>query len=84
MSQDHEQSPSIAEPGETGLPETGLPETRVPETGAPETGLPAVDDALAELSTLDDQPVSEHHERLSSAHDALHDALQAPTGANDS
>lgn len=56
----------------------------MPETGAPETGLPAVDDALAELSTLDDQPVSEHHERLSSAHDALHDALQAPTGANDS
>jgi len=45
---------------------------------APTTGLPAVDDALSRLADLDQRPVSEHHEPLAAAHEALHGELQSP------
>jgi hypothetical protein len=49
-------------------------------TGAPVTGLPAVDDALRALDDLDGRPVSEHHDALSAAHEALHESLQSSAG----
>lgn len=51
---------------------------------APVTGLPAVDDALSRLADLDELPVSEHHDALSAAHEALHEALQSPAGTAES
>jgi len=45
---------------------------------APATGLPAVDAALSVLVDIGEQPVSEHHDALSAAHEALHEALQSP------
>ena len=58
----HDQEPPVARVGTT----------------APATGLPAVDEALSGLADLDEQPVSEHHDALSAAHEALHEALQSP------
>jgi hypothetical protein len=52
----------------------GGPETTTARP-APVTGEEAVDQALAELSDLDAAPLSEHHERLAHAHDALHQVL---------
>ncbi len=50
----------------------------------PVTGEPGVDAALAGLDGLDDRPVGEHYDRLSRAHEALHEVLQSPTAAGDS
>jgi hypothetical protein len=41
----------------------------------PETGDPEIDRALAGLADLPDAPLSEHHDRLASAHEVLHRAL---------
>ena len=62
------------------MSEAAIPDQAQPVAeSAPSTGLPAVDDALARLADLDEQPVGEHHDRLSSAHEVLHDALQSPS-----
>ncbi|HEY5980407.1 MAG TPA: hypothetical protein VIT41_12305 [Microlunatus sp.] len=45
----------------------------------PATGLPVVDEALAQLTDLDQRPVSEHHAALAAAHEVLHDELQSPS-----
>ena len=46
------------------------------ESGTPpQTGEPAVDDALSGVQDLADRPLSEHHEHLSRAHEALHEVL---------
>lgn len=50
------------------------------ESGAPpQTGEPAVDDALSGVQDLAARPLSEHHEQLSRAHEALHDVLHEPS-----
>jgi hypothetical protein len=41
------------------------------------TGVRVVDDAMAQLTGLDEAPLSEHHERLQQAHAALQDALDS-------
>ena len=41
------------------------------------TGVREVDDAMAQLSGLDDAPLSEHHEQLQRVHAALQDALDS-------
>ncbi|MBA8795277.1 hypothetical protein FHX74_002905 [Friedmanniella endophytica] len=58
-----------AEPGRAGVPE---------RSATPSTGHAGVDDALAELDDLAERPLEEHHDRLSAAHERLHDALQQP------
>ena len=45
----------------------------------PSTGLPAVDEALARLAGLDEQPVTDHPEALAAAHEVLHAELQSPS-----
>lgn len=45
---------------------------------APETGDARVDDALRGVDDLDEAPVDEHAERLSTAHTALQDVLRTP------
>lgn len=45
----------------------------------PSTGIPTVDDALAPLAELAGRAVSEHHEALAVAHEALHRELQSPS-----
>lgn len=47
---------------------------------APVTGHPAVDAALAALADLDSAPLAEHHDRLTRAHAALHEALHGADG----
>lgn len=47
--------------------------------GPPITGEGAVDQALSGLSDLSSVPVSQHHDRLAQAHEALHQALH-PAG----
>jgi hypothetical protein len=49
----------------------------------PTTGLPEVDEALARLTALDEQPVGDHPDRLASAHETLHRALESPRGSDD-
>jgi hypothetical protein len=46
----------------------------------PTTGDTAVDEALASLATLDELPVTEHHDRFVRVHDALSAALDGRTG----
>lgn len=58
------------------------PVPRPPDT-TQTTGLPAVDEALERLADLDERPVSEHHEALAAAHEALHTELQSPSGRAD-
>ncbi|MET1004583.1 MAG: hypothetical protein ABWX96_03490 [Propionibacteriaceae bacterium] len=58
-------------PGTAARPELSHPGS------APETGVPAVDQAVASLAELDEAPLAEHHDRLASAHAALHDALSS-------
>lgn len=46
------------------------------DSGAPaQTGEPAVDDALSGVQDLAARPLSEHHDQLSRAHEALHEVL---------
>ena len=47
---------------------------------APVTGHPEVDAALAGLADLESAPLAEHHDRLTRAHTALHDALHEADG----
>ena len=42
---------------------------------APTTGDTEIDGALAELADLQTAPLSDHHDRLTAAHEVLHDAL---------
>ena len=46
-------------------------------TSPPVTGHVTVDDALGRLEDLASAPLSEHHDRLAKAHEALHEALDA-------
>ena len=41
----------------------------------PQTGDPEIDRALAELVDLPSAPLNDHHDRLASAHEVLHRAL---------
>jgi hypothetical protein len=41
----------------------------------PTTGNAAVDEALASLATIDELPVTEHHDQFARVHDALRAAL---------
>lgn len=47
-------------------------------TQRPQTGVDEIDAALTELDDLAELPVSEHHDRLSRVHEALHTALHQP------
>lgn len=54
------------------------------QSGRPRTGVDEIDAALTELDGLADQPVAEHHDRLSRVHEALHTALhQSSDGSAD-
>ena len=44
----------------------------------PPTGDATIDDALRELADLASAPLSDHHDRLAKAHEALHEALDPP------
>ncbi len=44
----------------------------------PHTGVDQIDDALTELDGIADQPVADHHDRLSRVHESLHTALHQP------
>lgn len=59
------------------------PATELPSTELPATGLPDVDAALARLTELAGRPVSEHPDELAAAHEALHRALDSPSGSGD-
>ena len=63
----------MSEPGtdEPGTDEPG----RLP---TPETGDARVDDALRAVAGLEDTPVDDHAERLSTAHHALQEVLRTP------
>ena len=55
-----------------------------PPREPPHTGVPAVDEAIGGLTGLDDEPLSDQHDRLAQAHSALQRALDAdphPDGA---
>ncbi|MGI3779276.1 MAG: hypothetical protein ACRYG2_00725 [Janthinobacterium lividum] len=45
-----------------------------------ETDDPRVDEALRGVDGLDEAPVDEHAERLSTAHSALQEVLRTPVG----
>jgi hypothetical protein len=47
-----------------------------PVTGPPHTGDAAIDDALLGLADLASAPLSDHHDRLAMAHEALHQTLE--------
>lgn len=55
------------------------PTTPAP-AGPPEVDHPALAAALSEIRDLEDQPLSEHHERLQSVHDTMHAVLN-PTAS---
>ena len=57
-------------------PEEGAGTPDPPAPAAPTTGDPAIDDALQGLRDLPSIPLSEHHDRLAQAHEALHTALE--------
>jgi hypothetical protein len=44
----------------------------------PLTGNATIDDALLGLADLASSPLSDHHDRLAKAHEALHEALDPP------
>jgi hypothetical protein len=44
-------------------------------TTPPPTGNATIDDALLGLADLASAPLSDHHDRLAKAHEALHEAL---------
>ncbi|HEX5907211.1 MAG TPA: hypothetical protein VFY56_09355 [Propionibacteriaceae bacterium] len=45
-------------------------------TGPPQIGHAAIDDALLGLADLASAPLSDHHDRLAMAHEALHQTLE--------
>jgi hypothetical protein len=47
-------------------------------TTPPLTGNAAIDDALRGLADLASAPLSDHHDRLAKAHEALHETLDPP------
>ena len=47
-------------------------------TNPPLTGNVTIDDALRGLADLASAPLSDHHDRLAKAHEALHEALDPP------
>ena len=47
-----------------------------PVASPPQTGHAAIDDALLGLGDLGSAPLSDHHDRLATAHEALHQALE--------
>jgi hypothetical protein len=47
-------------------------------TTPPLTGNATIDDALRGLADLASAPLSDHHDRLAKAHEALHEALDPP------
>ena len=47
-------------------------------TTPPLTGNATIDDALLGLADLTSAPLSDHHDRLAKAHEALHEALNPP------
>jgi hypothetical protein len=47
-------------------------------TSPPLTGNATIDDALLGLADLASAPLSDHHDRLANAHEALHEALDPP------
>jgi hypothetical protein len=47
-------------------------------TSPPLTGNATIDDALLGLADLASAPLSDHHDRLAKAHEALHEALDPP------
>lgn len=47
-------------------------------TSPPLTGNATIDDALLGLADLASAPLSDHHDRLAKAHEALHEALEPP------
>jgi hypothetical protein len=47
-------------------------------TRPPLTGNATIDDALLGLADLESAPLSDHHDRLAKAHEALHEALDPP------
>jgi hypothetical protein len=49
-----------------------------PATSPPETGHASIDDALLGLADLASAPLSDHHDRLATAHEVLHKALDRP------
>jgi hypothetical protein len=49
-----------------------------PVTGPPQTGHATIDDALLGLADLASAPLSDHHDRLATAHEVLHEALERP------
>lgn len=49
-----------------------------PVTSPPRTEHAAIDNAMLGLADLASAPLSDHHDRLATAHEALHDALQRP------
>jgi len=49
-----------------------------PVTGPPQTGHAAIDSAMLGLADLASAPLSGHHDRLATAHEVLHEALQRP------
>jgi hypothetical protein len=53
----------------------GQLEDSEPATSLPQTGNATVDDALLRLTDLSSLPLAEHHDRLTRAHEALHEAL---------
>ena len=52
-------------------------------TQRPPTGVEEIDAALVDLDDLAELPVSEHHDRLSRVHEALHTALHQPSDGLD-
>jgi hypothetical protein len=52
----------------------GDPDPRAPDV--PTTGDPVIDEALQGLRDLPSIPLSEHHDRLAQAHEALQAALE--------
>ncbi|WP_152364819.1 hypothetical protein [Microlunatus speluncae] len=49
----------------------------------PRTGVDQIDDALTELDGIAEQPVADHHDRLSRVHESLHTALHQPADLPD-
>lgn len=66
--------PADDEPVSPAADELGTP---------PETGVPQIDEQLARLTGLEFAELSEHHGRLTQAHAALQDVLEADPSSFD-
>jgi hypothetical protein len=49
-----------------------------PVPSPPQTGHAAIDNDLLGLAEIASAPLSDHHDRLAKAHEALHEALDRP------